>query len=139
MKRTHLLVAILSVLFMAAVLTGCPPNDKLCCESYSPESDEATYCNNHRTAVVLFVNEVTDAAERQSRLSGFETFYAGVEDCRTVDCIEAAINSTLPGFKDRYDNEHSWADRDTDVPADKEVLLILCGFKSAIDGLNKTQ
>lgn len=143
MKRAHALFAVMLLLSAMTAVNGCWPfdgNDKLCCEEYQPEDNQATYCNNHRDAVMKFVLEDPEVIGQQQRLQSFEAFYETVKDCPTVDCIETAVagNLTLPGFADRYRTEHEYAERDAVVPADTKAGLVLCGFRHAIEALKKT-
>lgn len=138
-KRLYLSLTLL-VLGLALVLASCNKPDRLCCLQHDPETDQATYCNNHRDAVLKFVREVPGTADRLVRLSRFEDFYDTIDDCGTVDCIESAIevDTALVRFKERYQDEHYYAERDTDVTQEQKVKLILCGFKHAIDGERQT-
>jgi hypothetical protein len=143
MKRFTQAAAILLVIVAVSSAIGCWPfgdGDKLCCEEYSPQSQEATYCNGHRDAVLEFVREVADTAERRARLNHFEAFYETVKDCRTVVCIEDGIGaaSDFDAFANRYQQEHGYVETGTTIAADKKADLILCGFRHAVEGLKKT-
>jgi hypothetical protein len=143
MKRVVQTTAILMVIVAVISTVGCWPfgnGDKLCCEEYSPESQEATYCNGHRDAVLEFVREVADTNERRTRLNRFETFYETIKDCGTVDCIENGIAATanFDAFANRYQQEHGYVETETTIAADRKAALILCGFRHAIAGLKKT-
>jgi hypothetical protein len=135
MRRVRYLSLVLLAVGMAATLSSCRPKAELCCLNYSPETDQATYCNNHRIAVDLFVLDAVDSAQSRERLSNFADFYNTIKDCQTIDCIEHAINadSTIVGFLDHYQNEHDFAELDTDLPSEQKAELALCGFKHAID------
>ena len=140
MRRRKYLPLALLVLSLALVFANCSKPDKLCCLQYDPETDHATYCNNHRNAVLSFVRDVPEKADQLGRLSEIEDYYDEVEDCGTIDCIESAIkaDTALAVFWEWYDNEHKYADRDADVQPEDKVRLILCGFKHAIDAEKKT-
>jgi hypothetical protein len=138
-RRLQRISLILLTLALVAVLADCRP-DQLCCLTHDPETDQATYCNNHRDAVLKFVREISDVAERRARLTAFEQLYATLDHCQTVACIESVIeaDTALSGFGERYQNEHRYAERDTDIPQEQKAGLILCGFKHAIDGQKQT-
>lgn len=143
MKRAFQATAIMMVIVAVTATVGCWPcgdKDKLCCEEYQRESDLATYCNDHRDAVLEFVREVPDTTERRLRLNRIDAFYETVKDCQTVVCIEDAIGTAadLDAFANRYQQEHGFAETETAIAADKKAELILCGFRHAIDGLKET-
>jgi hypothetical protein len=143
MKRLFQAAAIVMVVVAVTATVGCWPfgnGDKLCCESYSVESDQATYCNGHRDAVLLFVREVSDTTERRTRLNRIDAFYETIKECQTVACIEDAIGAQadLEAFANRYHQEHGFVETETAIAADKKAELILCGFRHAIAGLKKT-
>lgn len=115
---------------------GC--TQKLCCLKYPAETDQATYCNNHRDAVGKFIISAPDPSERQVRLKDFKAFYRKIEEaCGTVQCIENSISSdaALSSFLGRYRGEHHFAERDTQIDEKMKTDLILCGFKHGLDGL----
>lgn len=141
MKRTDLTRATVLSLIMMLAASGCGSKlDQLCCLQYPMESEKATYCNNMRNAVLKFVRAVPEASERQQRLAAFEVFYASIEDCKTVECIDSAVETApnLPGLRDRYETERSFSDQDTEISDAQKPELIRCGFKHAIDGMKKT-
>lgn len=126
-------------LFLLSAAEGC--KSQLCCVKYGPQTDEATYCNNHRSAVGTFVRQAApDTTKMLDRLNNFKTFYKTIEGCETVDCIGNQIENatTLPGFAERYKTEHDFAEKDTQINADMKAKLILCGFKHAMDALDQT-
>ncbi|UCD18303.1 MAG: hypothetical protein JSV44_05170 [Candidatus Zixiibacteriota bacterium] len=141
-KAPQIRLVLLAVVLIA--LIGSCRNDQLCCLEYQPQTDQATYCNNHRSAVGLFVLDVPDSAgtaASRERLEMFERFYTThLVDCATVDCIESAIYSdtTMPEFIERYRTEHNFAERDTDIPVGQKAELILCGFQHAIEAFMET-
>jgi len=58
--------------------------------------------------------------------------------CRIRIYEGLAEYTTIADFKDHYQNEHDFAEDDTDVPSEQKAKLILCGFKHAIDALKET-
>ena len=122
-------------------LIGCSCcKHELCCIKYTENNELATYCNNHRDAVVKFIRIAEDVSEQKVRLNDFKQFYKSIKKCSTVECIETQIdmNNTLPGFKAEYEAEHNFAERDTQVDESLKAELILCGFKHAIVAQKQT-
>lgn len=131
--------ALLLLIFLMGAFIACPV--KLCCLKYEKGSDLAIYCNNHRDAVGKFIRNAENESEQITRLNNFKQFYESIKNCTTVQCIETQINNdtTLPGFQERYENEHEFAERDTQIDdSNLKAELILCGFKHAIDAFEKT-
>ena len=138
-KTKYLSLLILQILF-ALSLVQCNGNTvDLCCHQYELESDSSYYCNNHRDAVGKFIREGQDLSEQKIRLENFRQFYESVKDCATLECIEKQIDnsSTLPGFKERYETEHNYADS-FKVDLNIKAELVLCGFEHAIVALSQT-
>ena len=142
MRKVRVSLVLLAFLVTVTALNGCWPfpSHKLCCEQYSVESNQATYCNNHRDALMKYVRDTDDDSVMRTRLGQMEVFYELVEDCKTVECIEIGVGdpATPDEFAERYQTEHDYAERDALVPENEKAKLILCGFKHAIEGLNKT-
>jgi hypothetical protein len=129
-------VLIVLVVVPAVIQSGCGgyKND-LCCLEYSPGSDQATYCNNFRNAALKFIDETVNKNMKEDRLDEFRAFYHVIEKCRTAECVDSAVDAAnyMPGFKELYDNERWFSERDTDVSDSQKAELILCGFRDAIE------
>ena len=135
----YLSLLVLQIIFVFSLFQcNCKTVD-LCCHQYEGGSDSTFYCNNHRDAVGKFIREGQNLSEQKIRLENFKQFYESVKDCSTLECIETKIdnNLTLPGFKERYETEHIFADSfmvDLNIKAE----LVLCGFEHAIVALSQT-
>ncbi len=139
-KTKYLSLLILQILFALSLLQCNGGTLELCCHQYELESDSSYYCNNHRDAVGKFIREGQDLSEQKIRLENFRQFYESVKDCTTLECIETKIDnsSTLPGFKERYETEHNYAESDFEVNLNIKAELVLCGFEHAIVALSQT-
>ena len=136
--RVRCLCVLLLVLF--SLVGGCTSRSQLCCLQYAPNTDEATYCNNHQTAVGQFVRSATpDQTLMRKHLTDFKAFYRTVQKCESVACIEEQLHAatTLPGFRQRYQTEHTFAEQETHVDPEKKASLVLCGFRHATDALDQ--
>jgi hypothetical protein len=141
MTRPNAVRILLLITAIATLASGCGHKTKgLCCLQYSADSDQATYCNNHRSAVGQFVLDTDEDAESRRRLEQITGFYESIKDCQSVDCIGIALNTdpSLSDFAGYYTTEHDFAERDTNIPEEDKAPLILCGIRHAIDGLSKT-
>ena len=95
----------------------------------------------HRDAVLRFVRIPEDADGRRARLEWFRQFHAAVSGTRREEVISDAVRAfekEMPTWVRLYDQEHLWASRDTNLPADeRRARLILEGFRHAIEELER--
>jgi hypothetical protein len=125
---------------LALLLITCSSKSpEPCCVQYDAYTDEATYCGNHRDAVMMWVQYPDEIPERRARLDAFKDFYDGIKDCKSVACIEEGITQaqSIPDFEDEYADEHDHSEQSTDLPEDQKDDLILCGFRHAIQALEE--
>ena len=137
-KSVRLFAASLILVVIAVTLAGCP-NRQLCCHKYKIESELSTYCNNHRNAVAKYFEAAENDSEKGLRFDNFKEFYSSVETCTSVDCIETEIinNAAIPDFYEFYNEEHEYAEKETNIDTNVKAAVILCGFKHAIDAFEK--
>ena len=122
---------------MVSLIPGCSDDKpKLCCLDVgdSDTSPERSYCLDHEVAVQMFIQEPSDTSGQRQRLQAFRRFFEMVRSCHTVNCIQAAIDTTslVPELKVIYDDEHSVAEEDLSVAPERKADLIKCGFQHAI-------
>lgn len=129
--------ALIIILLVTVSLTGCGgKKDVLCCNEVGSDfaSIDRSYCMSHRDAAGLFILTPATSSEQKVRLDAFGQFYEIVEDCQSLDCIQAAVDtcSFVPLFKPEYDHEHARAEEKYSVNETEKSKLILCGFRHAI-------
>ncbi len=117
---------------------GCfSQSSKLCCIEVgeSITAPDRSYCLDHEIAAQMFIQEPTNVDTRRLRLDAFERFFEMMSSCSTVDCIQAAIDTStvVPGLKSFYDAEHADSEADLQIEQGDKAELIKCGFQHAID------
>lgn len=141
MTRPNAVRALLLITAIAVLASGCGhKTEDLCCLQYSADSDQATYCNNHRSAVGQYVLDTDENAESRRRLEQITGLYELIKNCQSADCVVNTLNAdpSLSEFAAFYMTEHGFAERDTDIPEGDKAPLILCGIRHAINGLSET-
>ena len=135
MRIGNLNKAALSCLIAIGLVLSCKHPDS-CCKQYSPESDQATYCNRHKSAGYEFV-ENDDASLSQERYQKLQELMGKIQNCESVSCIELAIkgDSSLSRLDSTYTLEHTKAEERTHLTESEKSKLILCGFSNALDDI----
>lgn len=128
---------LLACAFLLAI-TNCTHGKRtLCCIEVGEDnaSKERSYCLDHEVAVQMFIQEPVDTAAQRERLRAFERFFEMSSVCNTVECIQAAIDTTslVPDLKPIYDEEHADSEEDLQIEQAEKAELIKCGFQHAID------
>jgi len=118
-KSLKLLSAVLILaLFIGSAVECCKGRSRLCCHKYETGSDLATYCNNHRNAVVKYIESAEGEAEKKVRFDNFKQFYNTAKSCTTVECIETQIaeNTSMVFKSGTIRNASSLSRRPTSTP-----------------------
>src|SRR5262249_55829411 len=117
---------------------GCARDPGKCCDAFSPNEDAGIYCTAHKDAVLRFVREARDPAERLGRLHWFEDVLKKIEPMPTSDEIHAYLatfEKDHPEFWIEYDKQHFWAGRDTNLGLQFRGELMKGGFRHAVTEL----
>ena len=130
MLRTALALGLGILIVLPLLFAGC--NADCTCKDYDPETDEATYCRNHREAVWDYVELGSGTDEIRTQVGNMERLLEVISKCRDTSCINAEIRTEnhAPGFADVFTRWNQRAEQDVGGAELKRWKVILCGLNN---------